>query len=159
MNRTLPLLALALTLPLAACGADDTDDTAVVEPTTPAVDPMMEDNTTMNGDMAMNDVTAQSTLDAVPAGGLTEMAPSAALSNIDSWIAQLDGATFTNSTEIRDGLMTLRDQLQATPIDGSAVGETLTNLGTWTVEAAGTDTALTNLGNALQSAGQNLTSM
>ena len=163
MNRTLPLLALALTLPLAACADDATpaDDTVVVDPVDPVVDPMddtmMDDG--MNDDMMASDVTAQSTLDAVPAGGLTEMAPATAVGNIDSWIAQLDGATFQNATEIRQGLMTLKDQLQASPIDGAAVGETLTNLGNWTEQAAGGDASLTQLGQALASAGQNLTSM
>ena len=159
MNRTLPLLALALTLPLAACADDTTpaDDTVVVDPVDPVVDPA--DDMMMDDGMMASDVTAQGTIDAVPAGGLTEMAPATAIGNIDSWIAQLDGATFQNATEIRQGLMTLKDQLQASPIDGAAVGETLTNLGNWTEQAAGGDASLTQLGQALASAGQNLTSM
>ncbi|MDT0631120.1 hypothetical protein RQM47_01795 [Rubrivirga sp. S365] len=160
MTRSLLLLALASTLPLAACATDtEPTDVAVVEPgvvTEPA--PVVDDPLVDDG-MMTTDVTAQGTLDAVPAGGLTEMAPATAIGNIDSWIAQLDGATFTNSTEIRQGLMTLKDQLQASPIDGAAVGETLTNLGTWTEQAAGGDASLTQLGQALASAGQNLTAM
>ena len=163
MNRTLPLLALALTLPLAACADDTTpaDDAVVVDPVDPVVDPI-DDGTMMDDGMmadGMADVTAQGTLDAVPAGGLTEMAPATAVGNIDQWIARLDGATFENSDEIRQGLMTLKDQLQTTPLDGSAIGETLTNLGNWTEASAGGDASLTQLGQALASAGQNLTSM
>ena len=157
MNRTLLLSALALTLPLGACADDTTpaDDAVVVDP----VDPVVTDDPMMDDGMMATDVTAQGTLDAVPAGGLTEMAPATAVSNIDSWIAQLDGATFENSTEIRQGLMTLKDQLQTTPLDGSAIGATLTDLGNWTEAAAGGDASLTQLGQALASAGQNLTSM
>ena len=160
MNR-LSLLALALILPLAACGTDtETADTTVVDPVDPIVvdDPVVDDGMT-DGDVMDDGVTAQATLDAVPAGGLTEMAPATAVSNIDSWIAQLDGATFQNAGEIRQGLMTLKDQLQTEPLNGSAIGETLTNLGNWTEQAAGGDASLTQLGQALASAGQNLTSM
>lgn len=165
MTTRLSLLALALLLPLAACETEPDTDVAdvTVEPADPmATDDMMDDDMAddpMMDDPAMDsDVTAQGTLDAVPAAGLTAMAPATAVSNIDSWIAQLDGATFTNASEIRDGLMTLRTQLQADPIDGNAVGETLTNLGNWTTEAAGGDAALSQLGSALTSAGQGLTS-
>ena len=160
MNRTLPLLALALTL--AACADTDEVDPVVVDPAEPdvvAVDPMMDDDTMMDDGMMASDVTAQGTLDAVPAGGLTEMPLATATGNIDQWIATLDGATFQNATEIRQGLMTLKDQLQTTPLDGSAIGATLTDLGNWTEAAAGGDASLTQLGQALASAGQNLTSM
>ena len=165
MTRFLSLLALAFILPLAACADAEpdgdevlTDDNAVVVDDDLVDDPMMDDGM-MDDGMMMDDVTAQGTLDAVPAGGLTEMAPATAVANIDSWIAQLDGATFENSTEIRQGLMTLKDQLQTTPLDGSAIGATLSDLGTWTEAAAGGDASLTQLGQALASAGQNLTSM
>ena len=163
MNRLFFLLAVALILPLAACAdvetaGDDvvTDDAIVVDDT----DDLDMDDDMMDDDMMMADpVTAQATLDAVPAEGLTAMAPAAAIANIDNWIGQLDGAEFENADEIREGLMTLKDQLQTTPLDGSAIGATLTNLGTWTVQSAGADAALTNLGQALESAGQSLTSM
>ena len=158
MSTRLPLFALALLLPLAACETEPDVDTTTVETTDPVItnDPMVDD--TMGDDMMdTTEVTAQSTLDAVPAEGLTAMAPSAAIANIDSWIAQLDGADFTNASEIRDGLTTLRGQLQESPLDGNAIGETLVNLGTWTSEAAGGDAALSQLGSALSSAGETLT--
>lgn len=156
MTPRLSLFALALLLPLSACETETEVDTAELETTDPLVteEPVLDEPM-----MDTAEVTPQGTLDAVPAGGLTEMAPSAALANIDSWIDRLDGATFTNATEIRQGLMTLRDQLQEDPLNGSAIGETLTNLGNWTSEAAGTDSALSQLGSALTSAGENLTSM
>ena len=163
MITRLPLFALALMLPLAACETEPDVETTTVETTDPVVtDDMMADepmaDDPMMGDAAVDtSVTAQATLDAVPAGGLTDMAPSAAIANIDSWIAKLDGATFTNASEIRDGLTTLRSQLQASPLDGNAIGETLVDLGTWTTEAAGGDAALSQLGSALTSAGQGLT--
>ena len=163
MIRFLSLLALALVLPLAACADAEpdgdeviTDDGVMIDD---AADDMVVDDPMMDDGMMVNDVTAQGTLDAVPAGGLTEMAPATAVANIDSWIAQLDGATFENSAEIRQGLMTLKDQLQTNPLDGGAIGATLSDLGTWTEAAAGGDASLTQLGQALASAGQNLTSM
>ncbi len=165
MNRLFLLLAFALVLPLAACADPEpdgdeivTDDGVMIDDAADDLD--MDDDMMMDDDAMMADpVTAQGTLDAVPAEGLTAMSPATAIANIDNWIAQLDGADFENADEIRDGLMTLKDQLQTTPLDGSAIGETLTNLGTWTVQSAGADAALTNLGQALESAGQSLTSM
>ncbi len=160
MSTRLSLLALALLLPLAACETEPDVDATTIDTTDPIVteDPMMDD-TMDDGMMDADAVTAQGTLDAVPADGLTAMAPATALANIDSWIDQLDGATFTNASEIRQGLMTLRDQLQEDPLNGSAIGETLTNLGNWTSEAAGGDAALGQLGSALTSAGNGLTGM
>ena len=148
------LLALAL-LPLAACAdADDTvatDDVDVV-----AVEPVTEpmDDPAMADPMA-DDVTAQGTLDAVQsAGGLTNMAPTAAVANIDAWIAKLDG--MDAAAPVVDGLQTLKGQLTATPLDGAAIGATLVMLGDQTTAAAGDDTSLQQLGQALTSAGNTL---
>lgn len=161
MNRLFFLLALAFVLPLAACAdaEPDGDEVVTADGTVidDAADDMDIDDMDMDDDMGMtDDVTVQGTIDAVPADGLTAMAPAAALANINGWIDQLDGAEFTNATEIRAGLMTLRDQLQESPLNGAAIGETLSNLGAWTTEAGAGNDGLTTLGGALSSAGQSL---
>lgn len=156
MKTRFPLFALALLLPLSACETETeveepVTDPVVVDPVTP--DPMMDDPM-MDGDMT--DVTAQSTLDAAQqAGGLTQLAVPAAIDNIDSWIAQLEGNA--QASGVVDGLRTLRTQLQANPIDGAAVGATLTDLGSQTTAAAAGDGSLEQLGAALTEAGQMLT--
>ncbi len=154
MSLRLPLLALVCLL--AACEPEpDADATAATSDRIAEADPMM-DNTMDEGPVDTTEVTPQGTLGAVPTEGLTSMAPSAAFTNIDDWIGRLDGAAFTNAPEIREGLMALRNQLQEDPLDGSAIGETLVDLGTWTSEAAGDDEALRQLGAALTSAGETL---
>jgi hypothetical protein len=149
MTTRLSLFALAFLLPLAACETEEVEpietdaDVVAVDP----IDTPMTDEVTVEGTIA------------AAGDDITALAPAAALDNINGWIDRLDGADFQNATEIREGLMTLRDQLQEAPLNGAAIGETLTNLGTWTVEAAGGTGDLATLGNALQSAGQNLTGM
>ena len=56
-------------------------------------------------------------------------------------------------------LRTLRSQLQASPIDGMAVGMTLSELGEQTTAAAGGDASLRQLGQALSQTGAMLTDM
>lgn len=155
MKTLLSVLALALVLPLAACESEPADDTLVAEPdaivTTPPADDMMMADTTAA-------VSAQGTLDAVQsAGGLTNLAPSAALSNIDGWISQLEGNA--DAAPVVENLRTLRSQLQEDPLNGSAIGQTLVTLGEQTTAAAAGDTALEQLGEALTSAGQGLMNM
>lgn len=158
MKTLFSLLALGLLLPLAACETEEpATDVDVVETdpvvTAPAEDPMMSDD--MMADTT--GVTAQATLDAAQAaGGLTSLAPDAAVSNIDGWISKLEGNP--DAAPIVENLRTLRTQLTATPIDGAAVGQTLTTLGEQTTSVAGGDAALEQLGSALSSAGQMLTS-
>lgn len=146
--KYLSLFALALALPLAACGGDETADADVVVEPDPVVvaDPMVDE---------APEVTAQGTLDAVTeAGGLTALAPGAAVANIDGWIAQLEGnEAFAPTVE---GLQTLKTQLTTDPLDGAAIGATLAMLGEQTTAAAGGDAALEQLGDALSSAGATL---
>ena len=156
MFNKLSLLALLLALPLAACGdADDVDagDTAVV-----VDDDAMGDDLLVNEDadgmVADNDVTAQATLDAVPAEGLTAMDIGAATGNIDAWIAKLSDVP--EASGVVEGLQTLKAQLTTNPLDGNAIGETLSFLGTETSAAAAGDAALEQLGSALSSAGSTL---
>lgn len=157
MNR-LPLFALALTLPLAACAdpADtvDADDVAVVT-TDPVVDPVDPVDPMVGDDMTAPEVTAEGTVDAVTnAGGLTSLPLGAANDNIDGWIARLEGNP--DFAPVVADLQTLKAQLAASPIDGSAVGATLQSLGSATTGAAGGDSALESLGSALSSAGDQL---
>ena len=145
------LLALAL-LPLAACGdADDavvTDDATVVTDDTVVLDDA-------DGTMAADDVTAEGTIDAaVDAGGLTSIAPDAAVANIDAWIAKLTGVA--GAEGVVDGLGTLRTQLTTDPLDGAAIGSTLASLGDMTSAAAAGDAALESLGRTLTEAGNTL---
>lgn len=137
------LLALLVVPLLAACTPDP-------EPVVETPDPVV------TAPAPAPDVTAEATLAAVPPEGLTAMNPSAAVDNIDAWIARLDGATFTNATEIRNGLMQLRNQLTTSPLDGAAIGRTLIDLGNWTTQAAGGDGALQQLGSALTATGNQL---
>lgn len=151
MKSYLSLFVLALALPLAACGGDEaaeTPDVDVIE-----VDPVVEDDPMMDD---APEVTAQGTLDAVQdAGGLTSLAPGAAVANIDGWIAQLEGNA--DAAPVVENLQTLKTQLTTDPLDGAAIGATLMTLGEQTTAAAGGDTALEQLGAALTSAGETLT--
>ena len=104
----------------------------------------------------MADSLTTQTIDAVPEQGITAMEPSAALSNIDSWISTLDGASFDNAPQVRSGLTTLKQQLQASPRDGAAIGQTLMSLGSMTTQAAGGDAALSTLGATLTRGGRAL---
>lgn len=157
MSTRLSLLGLALLLPLAACETEEVEpvetDPVVVDPVAPTPDPMA-------ADPMAQEVTVDGTIEAA-GSDLTALAPAAAVDNISGWITQLEGADFQNATEIRQGLMTLRDQLQAEPLDGAAIGATLTDLGTWTAEAgtAAGDASLGTLAGALTQAGQKLTGM
>ncbi len=156
MFNKISLFVLAFALPLAACG----DETTTVDPADTAVvvdDDVMGDDLLVNEDVdgtMATDVSAQATLDAVPADGLTAMAPGAAVANIDSWIAKLSDVP--EAAGVVEGLQTLKTQLTTNPLDGNAIGETLTFLGGATTDSAGGDTALEQLGSALSSAGSTL---
>lgn len=153
MTRFPLFLLLALVLPFAACESEP----EVAEPDAVVVDPV--DDPMMDEPMTdAPDVTPQGTVDAVTqAGGLTELPMAAALQNIDGWIAQLEGNP--DFAPVVSDLEMLRSQLQESPIDGSAVGETLLSLGEATTAAAGGDGALETLGSTLTDAGNQLTGM
>ena len=151
------LFALLLALPLAACADEPADDTdAVVVDTDPVVDPMPADPVMTDTTMApAADVTPQGTVDAVQnAGGLTALPVNAAIQNIDGWIAQLEANP--DFAGVVTDLRTLRGQLQASPIDGAAVGATLQSLGGATTAAAAGDATLSTLGQTLTDAGNQL---
>ena len=159
MHRT-SLFALTLALSLTACAPRESD---VVTPqpapgATTGVSPDDPMSDAMSADGMAPSVTAEGTLDAAEsAGGLTNLAPSAALANIDGWIAQLEGTPA--AAPVVANLRTLRSQLQASPIDGMAVGMTLSELGEQTTAAAGGDASLRQLGQALSQTGAMLTDM
>ena len=75
-------------------------------------------------------------------------------SSSGAWIAKLDGNEA--AAPIVEGLKTLKGQLTATPLDGSAIGATLVELGTGTKAAAAGDGSLEQLGEALENAGNTL---
>lgn len=153
MSTRLSLLGLALLLPLAACETEEVEpveaDPVVVDPVAPA--PAMDDP------MA-SDVTPSGTLEAVQgAGGLLQLPIDAAVSNIDGWIAQLEGNP--DFEPVVADLRDLRTELQEPEIDGAAVGQLLVDLGTATTGAAAGNAELTQLGEALTAAGNELTGM
>ena len=90
---------------------------------------------------------------------ITAIDGAAALANINGWINTLDGQTFPNATEIRDGLISLKEQLEADPLDGAAIGAILTDLGTWTAASAPDNAEIQTLAGALTAGGAKLTGM
>ena len=160
------LLLLAVALPLAACGGDEATDTTTVvtpdattEPMAPA-DPMTTPEPAAPTGTMASDVTVDGTI-AAAGTDLTALAPAAAVENIDGWIAKLEGAEFAQAGALRTGLTQLKTQLTATPLDGAAIGATLTDLGEQTTaSAAGASSSsqegLRTLGGALTAAGQKL---
>ena len=156
------LLVAALALPLAACGGDEAADTTVVdttaEPATGTMDPAM-DAPMDDGTMA-SDVTVDGTI-AAAGTDLTALPAADAVANIDGWIAKLEGAQFDQAGDLTSGLRELKTQLGAMPLDGSAIGETLSELGELTTASAGTASSssqegLRTLGGALSATGAKL---
>lgn len=108
-------------------------------------------------DTAMvRDVTVGGTADLVREDP-NRVSPSVAIQTIDLWIARLDTASVVNGAEIREGLTTLRNQLQSSPLDGEAIGRTMKALGEQTAEVADSSGAdLGALAAALSAAGERL---
>lgn len=101
------------------------------------------------------EVTASGTVAAVEeAGGLLALEPTTAVANIEGWIAKLDGVE--GGADIQDMLKTLKEQLTAETIDGSAVAETLTGLSAATEMAGTGDADLEALAGALEDAAMKL---
>ncbi|GAB5535577.1 MAG: hypothetical protein Rubg2KO_18260 [Rubricoccaceae bacterium] len=155
------LLCAFLVLPLAACGGDDAADTAVTTDDGVMDDGAMDDAMMDDADSAGDVAAAVDLPGTIAAAGddITDIEPAGALANINGWINTLAGQEFTNATEIRDGLMTLRDQLSADELDGAAIGATLTDLGTWTKASAPDNAEIQTLGDALLAGGAKLTGM
>ena len=100
-------------------------------------------------DMAGTDAQVQQTMDAVQGAGgdITSLAPSTAVSNIDSWINELEGMDGTDG--IVTNLRSLKDELGAASIDGPRVSNLLSELATETRQVGGGNQGLTMLASAL----------
>lgn len=148
-------LLAALALPLAACGGgEDADTTTVVESTESADAPAMPT------DPVGGDVTVDGTI-AAAGTDLTALPVADATANIDGWIAKLEGAEFEQADGIVAGLRELKTQLATMPLDGSAIGATLADLGDETTAAAAgasssSQDGLRTLGRTLSTAGERL---
>jgi hypothetical protein len=120
----------------------------------PVVDePMLEEP--MDDDMATADVTVDGTISALE-GGIMNLAPAAAVDNIDGWIETLEEAEFDGAEDIADSLEELREELTDDEIDGEYVGEILMELGEDTAAVAGTNAGLSRLASLLTAAGERL---
>ena len=86
----------------------------------------------------------------------TTASPSVAIQTLDLWAARLDTASVEGGAEIRDDLVTLRNLLQSSPLDGEAIGKTMTDLGEQTAAVDSSDAALSALADALQTIGRRL---
>lgn len=151
IRLSIPLFALAFSLGACATDTDVDTTTAVDEPVVTDVEPIQP---------AAPAVDVQGTISALN-GGITNLAPSAALDNINGWITQLDG--MDGADDIVENLRELRETLGDTPLDGEYIGEILSELGEETTEIAGTVTGaqqdgLMRLGELLSSAGASLDS-
>ena len=83
-------------------------------------------------------ITPEETLAAVEAaGGLTALGTAGATEVIDKWIGTLSAnPDVDDSDDLVEDLTKLRELLQASPVDGEAVGEVLEELADETEEAA-----------------------
>lgn len=159
LNRLLLIGALAL--PLSACTkeADTVVEAPVVtEPVAPStMDPMATTDPMAPADPMAGDVTVDGTNAAIGTD-ITALPAAAALSNIDGWIAKLEGDQFA---PVRANLETLKLDLAAQPMDGAKIGATLSMLGEQTTAAAATASSssqagLQQLGASLSAAGAKL---
>ena len=145
-------LLVALFVGLSACAPETETEEALEEEV--IEDPAL-DTQPMAGEADLS-----STIQALQ-GDITQMDPATAVSNIESWQQQLEASGDQSLQTIASGLGDLRDQLTQTPIDGATVGQTLTNLGDQTTQAAataevGVQEQLQQLGSLLSDAGAQL---
>ena len=147
MARHIASLALALTL--TACATEPSGPPTAAEPPASGAEGAVPDTA------MVRDVTLGGTADLVRSDP-TRVSPSVAIQTIDQWIARLDTAAVEGGPEIRDGLTTLRNLLQSSPLDGHAIGETMRDLGGRTAEAAGGNAEVRALAAALRAAGGRL---
>lgn len=124
--------------------------------------PLSEGGTAMGGGMG-GGADLSGTIEALQ-GGVTELSPSLALNNINSWITTLREANDPGLDDLADTLDELRAELREEPIDGSAVAEILATLSEETSEAAaeagpGVADQLNQLSSLLLQAAQELAGM
>lgn len=93
-------------------------------------------------------------------GGLTSLSPSVAVSNIQGWEQQLQGSNDPATQQIAADLGELRQLLTSGSLDGKAIGQVLSRLGTGTTSVAagagGAQSKLQQLGQLLSKAGETL---
>ena len=133
---TRPLLLLALTL--AACQTEPSSPGAPGTPASGGSSEALPDTATVQS------VDPESSADLV-SGDLTAASPSVAIQTIDRWVTRLDTVSADGASEVRGDLLTLRNLLQSSPLDGRAIGRTLRRLGDGTADLAGADPALQRL--------------
>lgn len=100
--------------------------------------------------------TVEETISALE-GGVTNLPLDAALANIEGWQGTLEASDDATVQALGAQLGELATALQAETIDPQAVGDLLTSLGGGTLDVAGGDAQLENLGNLLTQAGGSLT--
>ena len=64
------------------------------------------------------------------------VSPSVAIQTIDLWVARLDTVSVEGASDVRGDLVTLRNLLQSSPLDGPAIGRVLGRLGEGTAGLA-----------------------
>jgi hypothetical protein len=140
--------SMAATVPMATPAVAESASTTVMGPAStaaPAGDGMAELDATI----------------AAAEGGLTTLAPSAAVSNIEGWQTRLRAANNPALTGIADDLEQLKGELQKGTVDGQAIGRLLTEVGEKTTSAAaaaqpGAGEKVSRLGTLLTQAGRQL---
>ncbi len=142
---------LLLSFLFVACG--DTAPSTTEETTTmPDAETAAEDAM----EMAKPDPLLQGTVEAVTSvgGDLLALSPSAAVGNIDSWIAKLGSMSGTDA--IVGDLNALKTELTAESIDGTKVSGLLSSLATQTRSLEDKAPALGTLATVLQAAADKL---
>jgi hypothetical protein len=94
-------------------------------------------------------------------GGLTALAPAAAVSNIENWHSQLQGSEDAGLQKIAADLAELKGLLSSGNLNGKSIGTCLVSLGKGTTAAAAgasgdVSAKLMSLGNLLTGAGNSL---
>lgn len=148
------LSLLLLTTLLAAC-TGNTDSELGAEYNATEVPTGDNDAVTTTANPA---ATLQATNDAVQANSndITTLPGDAAISNIDTWIDQLDDVDGAN--KVTANLETLRDALQESPINGELAGMLLITLAEDTRQVGGSTPGISTLVAALKAGGEKLTS-
>jgi hypothetical protein len=93
--------------------------------------------------------------------GVTNIPPEAAITNIDGWAQRLQASNDPDLEQIADNLTQLRNMLSSGNLDGLAIGQLLTQLGSQTSSAASkadvsAQSQLQELGRLLSQAGSQL---
>ena len=164
-----PLIVALLAFGVTACGDAKTDAEQAVGEASAAAEDLgndiqdgtadMMDKANGMADEAAGMTSINETVSAVrnAGGDITALSPDVAVSNIDSWIAKLDGMDGTG--EVVGNLKTLKAELTDGDIDGAKVGTILNALAEDTQELAPDNVALQGLSKALAAGGEKLGGM